>query len=410
MAAEIRVTSEAEWRAAADAMRAALLFPPSSDAEWDKPGAAASWRDGLSLSAWDGEQCIGHAGAFDFDMATPGGALVPMAGVTRIGVLSTHRRQGVLTAMMDRLLRESAERGRIVATLRASESVIYARYGFQVAGEVYDIELDRIRGARVAAPVADGTFRLLTRDETLATVSALHPRVGFDRPGTVNRVEWMQRRYLENALANDKATYVAVHSAPDGTDDGYVRYTLAWADAFAEHRGGTCEVGDLWAASPAVELALWKFVLDIDLIDTVRAYDRPVDDPVRFALADQRHYLTKGRTDEQWLRLLDVEAGLHARSYNPGRDAVTISVSDPLFATNNGVWRISGDGPERMADQPGPADLVTTINGMSGAYLGGTTWHELWAAGVVHQHREDAIATADLLFAAHPRPRCGTFF
>lgn len=412
MTYEVRHTAEHEWRAAADTMRAALLFPPSTDADWERPNIADSWRDGMSLSAWDGAHCIGHAGALDFEMMVPGGARVPMAGVTRVGVRSTHRRQGVLTAMMERLLRESAERGQVLATLRASEGVIYQRFGFQVGGEVNDIEIDRRGGrGRLVAPVAAGTMRVLSREETFDTVAALHPRVGFDRPGTVNRKEWALRRYLIDALAPDKGTYVAVHSGPDGTDDGYVVHSLDWPHTFASHPGGTCVVTDLWAATPAIELALWKYVLEIDLLDTVRAEERPVDDPLRFALADQRHYLVKARADEQWVRLLDVDAALRARSYNAAQGAVTIAVTDPLFPANDGTWRVTAEGAIRVAAPAGAtADLATAINGISAAYLGGVTWGELQAAGVVHEHMKGAVATADVLFAARPMPRCGSFF
>ena len=121
MTYRVRLTAEAEWRVVADTMRLALLAAPSTDAEWEKPTMAESWRDGLSLSAWadvgGGEQCIGHAGAFDMQMLLPGGAVVPMAGVTRVGVLPTHRRQGVLTTLMQRLFRESLAAGRPIATL-----------------------------------------------------------------------------------------------------------------------------------------------------------------------------------------------------------------------------------------------------------------------------------------------------
>ena len=309
MAFELRVTEPQHWRTAADMFRAALLAAPSSDDEWGKPGMEDSWRDSHSISAWDGDTCIGHAGAFHFQVALPGGARVPMAGVTRVGVQQTHRRRGVLSAAMRRLLLDSAEQGKVLAALRASESVIYGRFGFAVAGESFDVQLDRRNGARLDAPVAPGTFRQLTRAETLATVTAVHDRVGFDRPGAINRAQWMHQRYLADALAPDKATYVVVHTAPDGTDDGWVQYSVEWPFVFGDHPGGTCEVNELWGASPAVELALWKYVLELDLIDLVKVFQRPIDDPLRFALANQRHYVVKGRFDEQWLRLLDVHAG-----------------------------------------------------------------------------------------------------
>ena len=410
MSIEFRRTQPDERRAAADVFRTALLFPLSSDDDWAKPHLVASWVDCLSISAWDGMQCVGHAAAFPFVTAVPGGARLATAGVSRVGVRQTHTRRGVLTTAMHQLLHDSADAGMALASLRASEAVIYDRFGFAVAGESWDIEIDRRAGARVVVPVAEGTIRILDRDDTLATISELHERVGFDRPGTIGRPMWMHERYLEDALGTAKATYVIVHTNTDGIDDGWAQYTLDWLESSVAHAGGKCSVEDLWGATPAVELALWKFILDLDLIDVVHATERPLDDAVRFGLRNQRHYLSKLRNDEQWLRLLDVDAALSARTYNSTRATLTIAISDSLFGANCGTWEVSSSGAQRSTVSADNADLVTAIDGVSAAYMGGTAWHDLWVAGVVRQQRTGALAAADMLFASRPLPRCGSFF
>lgn len=409
-ALEFRRTQPDERRAAADVFRTALLFPPSSDEDWAKPHLVASWADALSISAWDGVQCVGHAAAFPFVTAVPGGARLATAGVSRVGVRQTHTRRGVLTTLMHQMLRDAADAGMVIASLRASEAVIYERFGFGVAGEAWQIEIDRRAGARVVVPVAAGSIRILERADTLATIAALHQRVGFDRPGAIGRPMWMHERYLEDALGMEKAAFVIVHTNTDGVDDGWAQYTVDWLESSVEHLGGKCDVADVWGANPAVELALWKFILELDLIDVVHASDRPLDDAVRFGLRNQRHYLSKLRHDEQWLRLLDVDAALSARTLSPTRATVTIAITDPLFGANNGTWQVSSVGAQRSKVGPDKADLVTTINGISAAYLGGTAWHDLWVAGVVQQQRSGALAEADLLFASRPLPRCGSFF
>src|SRR5688572_7766022 len=50
--------------------------------------------------AWEGGTCVGGAGVFPFRIALPGGRSAPSAGVTVVGVAPTHRRRGVLTALM----------------------------------------------------------------------------------------------------------------------------------------------------------------------------------------------------------------------------------------------------------------------------------------------------------------------
>jgi predicted acetyltransferase len=311
---------------------------------------------------------------------------------------------------MQRLLRDAVDQGKVLSTLRASEAVIYQRFGFAVAGETWSIEIDRPHELRITAPTAPGTLRLLGRGEILDVVAEIHARVGLDRPGAIVRPLWMHRRYLEDALGCEKAAYVVVHTAPDGTDDGWAQYSLEWPEAFAAHAGGRCEVDDVWGSSPEVELALWQFILQLDLIDRVRASERPSDDVLKFALDNQRRYASSGRLDEQWLRLLDVGAALTARTYGAAAAAVTIAVTDELLPGNSGSWRVSAAGAERVSVAAESADLVTDINGLSAAYLGGTAWHDLLVGGRVCQQRQGAIATADLLFASRPLPRCGSFF
>lgn len=39
------------------------------------------------VGVWDGEACVGSAGAFTFQVTVPGGASVRAAGVTMVGVM-----------------------------------------------------------------------------------------------------------------------------------------------------------------------------------------------------------------------------------------------------------------------------------------------------------------------------------
>ncbi len=45
------------------------------------------------------------------------GAALPATGVTAVAVLPTHRRQGLMTGLMERLLADARERGDVVAAL-----------------------------------------------------------------------------------------------------------------------------------------------------------------------------------------------------------------------------------------------------------------------------------------------------
>src|SRR5215210_8530263 len=86
-----------------------------------------------SLGLWDGDQVVATSGIYSRTLTVPG-AVVPCAGVTWVTVAPTHRRQGVLTAIMRRQLTELHEQQREpVAALWAAEYPIYGRFGYAPA-------------------------------------------------------------------------------------------------------------------------------------------------------------------------------------------------------------------------------------------------------------------------------------
>ena len=184
-------------------------------------------------------------------------------------------------------------------------------------------------------------MRLLGHDEILPTVAEVYDRAAR-RPGVIARPTWMWQRYLEKALElGGDAEFVAVHTSADGVDDGFVHYHVKWVEERSTPSRGTGEVYDLWGVTPAVELALWDYLCNVDLVDEWYAEERPVDDVIQFAVADTRAYRTKWIFDEQWLRLLDVDAALTARRFADVDGAVTIGVSDPAAGTEHrGLERV----------------------------------------------------------------------
>lgn len=402
---DIRVTRPDEYRATADAFCIALMTAPPDDEQWER--SAPSWDEMVSYSAWDGDRCVGHAGHFLVDTTIPGGARLPSAAVTRVGVLSTHRRQGVATGLMKALIDDAAASGLALMSLRASETTIYGRYGFGMAGDFAAADLlpERARPIRGAAP---GSIRILAPDDILATVQPLYDRCALRRPGFISRPASFWRRMFRAAIARKTATFVAVHTDADGNDDGYVLYETKWDDDDErDGHSGRGEIHELFATDDAAELALWTYVCNIDLVRRWKLNERPIDDLVRRAAHDQRAYIQRTLDDEQWLRIIDVDVALTGRGFPPVNGSIAVQVNDPLLPRNDGTWRISSEGAIRTHDAP---DLVTDIAGLSTVYLGGPSWSEAVATGLVHVNDGAAVDRADLLFASRPLPFCGTFF
>ncbi len=408
---DIRPVELHERRAASDAFRAAMLTSPIND-EFFESGHD-SWDDGDWLAAWDGDRCVANLGAFHFDTTVPGGARLATAGVSRVGVLPTHTRRGLLTQLMQRGLREARERGQVLAGLRASEAPIYGRFGFGLAGDSVAALITRAGARPLGGHRAPGSMRLLMMDEVLDVIPPLYDRVARRRVGTIGRPEWMWKRYLKEATEPSpapfgKGVFVAVHTDPSSADDGYVHYETEFGDQFATNSAGAGIIREVWGATDAVELALWQYVFDLDLATTWTASARPVDDAIRRALHDIRAYETRRIIDEQWLRILDVDTALRSRTFVPAFAGVNIKVTDPLFADNCGTWRVEFGGAWPIdAD----FDIAVDIATLSAAYLGGVSWQSLAASGTagcdVDRH---VLITLDTQFAVRPMPFCGSYF
>jgi predicted acetyltransferase len=236
-------------------------------------------------------------------------------------------------------------------------------------------------------------------------VRPIYGAAAHRRPGIVTRPDSWWKRYLGDALRGNKPSYVVVHRDGRGNPDGFAHYDVAWNEDGP--LGGHGEVHDIIGVDDAVELALWTYILDIDLVRTWKAEERPLDDALRAAVADRRAYAVKSVDDEQWVRIVDVGAALSARTYNDVNGSLRIGVSDRSVASNNGTWAVDANGAHRTDDA---GDLAVDISVLSAAYLGGTAWHTLAAAGAVEVRNDKAIAIADNLFASRPLPFSGSFF
>jgi predicted acetyltransferase len=405
---DIRPVTVDEHDRAVSLFMTALLMPPRVIGNLEAARALSLDR---TFGAFVDGELVGTATSFAADLVVPGGAPVPSAAVTRVGVLPTHTRRGILRALMGVQLEDVRSRGEVVAHLRASEAAIYGRFGYGVATCSVHWELERIRGARRAPVEAPGRFRLLDEGEAASVLPRVYDRCWRRRAGMMSRSDdlWSYRRGM--APKDPPARWTVVHEAPDGEPDGFAEYEAS--DRFRwSHGSGRVQVHELWAADDLVEAALWAWLLELDLAPVIAADGRPVDEPLRWRLTDPRALRTTDVLDETWLRLVDVGAALAGRSYGPG-EPVVIEVVDGLLPDNAGTWRVGGvDGVggrpvERVSSAP---DLVVDVDVLGATWLGGTSWAELAAAGRVTVCRASAVAEADRLFATSPAPWCGTHF
>lgn len=361
-------------------------------------------------AAFDGDDVVGTACAFSFDLSVPGGS-VPAAGVSLVGVLPSHRRRGLLTRMMKLQLHDARRRGDAVAILYASEGPIYPRYGYGVASFHGALDLDRHGMSVRGEPTPPGGWRVEHSPIALVdALSAVYDDVRAQTAGMFARSRtWWQHHRLYDERAHDRyGRMLAAVYAPGARAEAYALYRFHhdWSDATPR---GRVEVVEALASSPAATRALWRYLLGIDLSVRVQAPMQPVDHPLLLLLGDPRRARLRV-VDNLWLRVLDVEAALARRGYARS-GSLTFELRDDLCPWNAGTWRLDASpGGGRVARAVGGAELRLAVQELGAAYLGGTSFAQHLRAGLVEELEPGAAARADDLFRTERAPYCPEIF
>ena len=357
-------------------------------------------------AAFDGDDLVGTSRSYSLELTLPGGATVPAAGVSAVAVLPTHRRRGILRRMMVALLDDAAARGEPVAMLTASEGAIYQRFGFGVSTQAASVEID-VRIADFARPRLGGRLRLVTPEEARKQAPEVFERVRRAYPGAVSRPEswWTDVQYHPELGTR----FDVLYESGDGAVDGFVTYGVK--DRWAWGPAHVLKVADLVAATPDALHALWRYLCEIDLVQTVKCDRVPLDSPLPWLFTSPRTARVNGTWDYVWTRVLDVGGALGARTYATS-DSLTLEVHDPSRPDGPaaGTFTVEG-GSEGSTVSAGRApDLTVDVSTLSAVWLGGLPWSTLAAAGLVEEHTAGAVARADAMFASTPLPFPFTWF
>lgn len=377
-----------------------------SDAPPEQVEAVAPFVELDRTLAWFDEGAIvASAGVYSYRMTVPGGARVPTAGLTRVTVLPTHTRQGLLTGMMREHLQDAHRRGEPLAALYASEAVIYGRFGYGIGTHHASIKLRRGAPFKEAVEVR-GKVRTLGREEALAVAPAIAERIAPGQPGMIVREPGFWRLRIEERIPSGPPPPSHLNWVACG-ETGYAAYRVrtTWTSHGPERE---ILLADLLAADPETYRVLWRHILDIDLADRVEAGSRPRSEPLEHLLADARA-LQSTLWDGLWIRLVDVRAALAARTYGvPGR--LSIEVSDPFCEWNRGVWTLEAGADGARCSPGGDADLALSAADLATVYLGDSTFHGLLWAGHLAERRAGAARLADSMFASPVVPWCPVHF
>ena len=398
----IRPATAADWPAVVGLLETAFHNPHDDQlSETER----AVFEPDRSLVVIDGtdppDQVVGHAAAYTRDLTVPGGVL-PAAHVSLVGVLPTHRRRGLLTRLMQRQLAEAPEP---LAVLWATEGRIYPRYGYGQASQRVSLTIEAPE-VHLPAPASPGRLRTVPPETARPDLERVYEEARRDRPGWSSRGgNWWKVLLADPASDRRDATErrVTLHDGPAGVD-GYALWRVK-PDWGATGPRGEVLVQEVVTASLDAYLALWRFLLSVDLTRSATIRLASPDEPLLY-LADEPRRLGPRLSDGLYVRITDLPAALTGRRYATPLDLV-LEVTDRLLPANAGRWRLAVP-PDRdkssctRVDEP--ADLACDTADLAAAYLGGTPLAALAAAGRVRELRPDTLATTSTGFGWHRAP------
>ncbi len=361
------------------------------------------------IGAFDGDKHVGSAGVYHFDMSTTGGRSVKTAGLTMVAVLPTHRRRGVLSSLIQRHFEEARGRGQPIASLWASEAPIYGRFGYGLASFAGEVSIERDRSAFVkAAPAADA--QLVNDDEALALMPTLWDRARLIAPGMPSRSEswWKNRRFIDiESVRLGFGPLQRVVLFIDGRPEGYALYRTRLSIEVPDILSSTVKVIEAIGATSQGTSAVWRYLCDLDLALRIEAENLPVDHPLFLLLSEPRRARFTMH-DALWVRIIDIETALSARSY-ASTESIVLEIEDTLCPWNQGRFRLDGE-TGRVQRTHEPADLRMPVSALGSGYLGGISFGRMVEAGTIEAKSPGAVEKADRIFHSNRAPWCPEIF
>lgn len=356
----------------------------------------------LTFGAFEGGELVGTVGAYRFGLTVPGGE-VDAVGTTLVAVLPTHRRRGVLRAMLSAHLDAARDAGCSVAGLWASETPIYGRFGFGVAADRGAVSIDAKRCLPFAPP-STGRVVLCARAEAEPEMRAIYDRHRGERAGLLSRTAtwWAERRLADDPWLRagfGPHQFALFRRGADATGYLHFRRRSEWTDGLPRD---TLEVLELMGDAEA-RRALWCFALSIDLVERVEAFSLPPDDVVPWLVADRRRVRITPQ-DALWVRLLDLPGALSARRYDHPHPVV-LEVLPPEPSAPLRVGLDCATTPETWQVTAEPPDAQVLLADLGSMLFGGVSAHTLGAEGRLSAPPE-VRTRLDAIFRTSSSPWC----
>jgi predicted acetyltransferase len=400
MTIDVRRVHEDEFDAWSDTLDVGFIDPK-------RRGEGPSRRRWMDLNrcwgAFDAGKPVGTLRGIEFELTVPGGAELPLDGISSVTVVPSHRRRGLLSRMMAAELGAAKERGETLAGLFAAEYPIYGRFGYGPAAEAATWHLDA-RAAKWSRELP-GTVEIVDVPIALEQAPKVYDKVRALTPGAVSRETARWERFLglvppvgESEDKEAKEYLNALCYDQDGEPVGYVQYRFGKEQWNHGLPNTDLQATDLFAVNVEYEARLWKFLADHDWVSHVFAEEhRRIDELWRELLVDRRAAWSEDHTEGQWLRVLDTAAALSARRYEvPGRIVLRVVDKDGYA---DGTFALDG-GPDGASCVPTTESPEATLSAavLASIYLGGNSAARYALLGQLDEHRSGAADRLAAMF------------
>jgi predicted acetyltransferase len=372
------------------------------------------WDLSRTWGAFESGRIVGTFRSWATELTVPGCAQITATAVTGVGVLPTHRRQGILTQMASAEHAAARDRGEAVALLYASEFPIYGRFGYGPATMMATWHLDTNTTAFHETAGTGGRLDLVPTDEAgEETARALFEAWRVRQPGEIWRrpISWHgDFGRAGTAWGPAWKGFLVTHRDEVGTVDGYARYHAE--EKWEQRQPRTAViVDDLHALTDDAYAGLWQFLATIDWVATVTSERRRPGERLPWLLTNARAASPSNIGDGMWVKLLDVPTALAARAYErAGSVVLEIVDGDGADVDRKRVHLdASPDGATCAATVRSP-DLTVAASAIGAAYLGGTRLRDAVLARGWDEHRSGSLTETDALFATLDEPWASTFF
>jgi predicted acetyltransferase len=366
-------------------------------------------------SAADPASPVATVRTWVMDLTVPGGDALPAWAISSVTVAPTHRRRGIARALLHAELRTAHRAGLPMAMLTVSEATIYARFGFAPSVYRADYSIDT-RRASFTGPTPAGRIHLVAPATLFAEAPGLFARARRTSPGEVDRRDDLWRKILgispPDGVDTRNELRAVRYDDESGRLQGYAVYR------FVHESGeypGRLKLTDLVTATDDASAALWRYLVEMDLVNEVRAPLRRTQEAVSWQVADFRSVRKTDERDHLWLRILDLPVALQRRTYAASGTFV-LTINDSLgfihgdyLLTVQGGRAISEPLPTGAAPA-GAARLSLSAADLAALYLGATNAHTLARAGRITEGTTDAASRLDETFHSPHTPWLSTWF